>query len=213
MEEYEQYLIAFFQDRIQDYSPTWAVQLLANSSQDYRAIVKAVDETVAIWYTPVEWFSDDVLPVAYQAVPKEWVAFHDTEVFIAPIYDLRPGIGYLETVFGRNLSGSRIANLENPGGFVTKCAGTNSEIPDVERTLATWESPKQLQEQFSWRPYEISSTIEPAKAKFTDFLGHFTMEEILAITLGLASADSWCLKPRAAGTAGIVEKDPLTVPT
>jgi hypothetical protein len=77
MEQCEQYLIAFFQERTRDYSPTWAVPLLVNSSQDYLAIVKGVNQTVDIWYSPAEWFGDNVLPVAYQGVPKEWVAFQD----------------------------------------------------------------------------------------------------------------------------------------
>jgi hypothetical protein len=41
---------------------------------------------VEIWYTPAEWFREDVLPVAYQAVPKEWIAFQDIEVVISPIF-------------------------------------------------------------------------------------------------------------------------------
>jgi hypothetical protein len=85
-----QNLVNLFQNRIQDYSRTCATPLLANSSQGYRIITKEVNETVEIWYTPVEWFSDEVLLVAYKAVPKEWVAFHDIEVFIAPIYYLKP---------------------------------------------------------------------------------------------------------------------------
>jgi hypothetical protein len=46
--------------------------------------------------------------------------------------------------------------------------------------------------------YDISSTFEPAKAKFMDFLGKFALEEMLVITLGLAPAESGCLKPWAA---------------
>jgi hypothetical protein len=84
---------------------------------------------------PVEWFSDDVLPVA----------FRDVELFIAPIYDLSPGIGHLETVFGRTLSGARMENRENPGGFVTKCAGGDVEIPDIKRTRAVWDNPRKFQ--------------------------------------------------------------------
>jgi hypothetical protein len=88
-----------------------------------------VGEKVEIWYAPMEWFSDDVLPIAYQAVPKYWVAFQDIEVFIAPIDDL-------EALFGRDLSGERIDNTENPGGFVIKSAGANAPSPDMQRTLA-----------------------------------------------------------------------------
>jgi hypothetical protein len=69
-----------------------------------------------IWYTLVEWFRDGVLPVAYQAVPKEWIAFQDIEVLTTPIYDIKPGVGPLEMLFGRNLMGTRMENPENPGG-------------------------------------------------------------------------------------------------
>jgi hypothetical protein len=57
------------------------------------------------------------------------------------------------------------------------------------------ESPRQLQEQFNRRLYDIGSTDELAKAKFADFLGKFTMEEMLVITLDSAPAESGCLKP------------------
>jgi hypothetical protein len=125
----------FLQDRIQGYSPTWATPILANSSQNNRIIAKVVNETVPGWHAPVEWFIDEVLPVAYQAVPKEWVAFQDIEIFIAPIYDLKPGIGHLEMLFGRDLSGQRMATRENPGGFIMKYAGGNALTPDIDRTL------------------------------------------------------------------------------
>jgi hypothetical protein len=75
MEEHRQNLINIFQERIQNYFTTWAILLLVSSSQDYREIVKAVNETVESWYTPIDWLSDDVVSVAYQAVPKEWIAF------------------------------------------------------------------------------------------------------------------------------------------
>jgi hypothetical protein len=54
MEEYEQFLRAFFQEKIQNHSPAWAVPVLASSSQDYRVISKAANETVEIWYAPAE---------------------------------------------------------------------------------------------------------------------------------------------------------------
>jgi hypothetical protein len=144
--------------------------------QDYLTIAKAVNETVEIWCTSVEWFSDDVLPVACQARPKELVGFQGIDTFISQIYDLGPGAGHWETVFGRNLNGPRMANPENPRSSITKCSGANSEIQDFERTLEMWESLKQPQEQFNRRLYEISSTVEPANAK-------------LVITVGLGPAE------------------------
>jgi hypothetical protein len=152
---------------------------LANSSRDYRTVAKEVNGNVEIWYAPVEWSREYVLPIAYQAVPKEWIAFQDIEAFIAPIQDLRPGIGHLEILFGRNLSGCRRRNPENRDGFVTVCADSNFPIPDIQRTLLEWKNPKQPQEQFNRRLYEISSLVEPAQAKFPSFLGQFTTEEHL----------------------------------
>jgi hypothetical protein len=83
-------------------------------------------------------------------------------------------------------------------------SGSDEEIPNVERTLAVWESPRKLQEQFDPRLYEISSATEPANAKFPDFLSCFAKEERLVITLGLAPAESRCCKTWA---AVFIEKD------
>jgi hypothetical protein len=118
----------------------------------------------------VEWFGDNVFPVAYQAVPKDWITFQEMEIFIAPIHDLRPGIGHLEIIFGKELSAARIPNPENPGSYVTKCAGRDEGCPNVEITLAIW-----------------------------DILGPYTQEEMVAIRLGLAPAESGCLKPWSVG--------------
>jgi hypothetical protein len=60
-----------------------------------------------------------VLPIAYQAVAKEWIAFQDIETFIAPIYDLKDGTGHLDVLFGRQVGGCGRPNPENPGGCVT----------------------------------------------------------------------------------------------
>jgi hypothetical protein len=67
-----------------------------------------------------------------------------------------------------------------------------------ERTLSVWESPRKLQEKFGRRLYEISSLVDPDKARFASFLGQFTTEEMLTITLRLATAESASLKPLAA---------------
>jgi hypothetical protein len=66
---------------------------------------------------------------------------------------------------GRDLSGQRVAHPENPGRFVTKCAGGDVLIPNVERTLAVWANPKQIQEQINRRLCEISSMVDPVKAR------------------------------------------------
>jgi hypothetical protein len=128
-------------------------------------------------------------------VTKEWIAFQDIEAFIAPIYHLRPRIGRLDVLFGRLLNGLRVENPENQSGFVTKCAGSDSPIPTIQGTLSVWKNPKQLQEQFNWRLYEIIPLVGPAKAKFPSFLGQFATEEPLVVTVGSAPVDSCRLKP------------------
>jgi hypothetical protein len=66
-------MVNLMEERIQDDSPTWAVPVLANASRYHRTFAKVVNGNVEIWCTPAEWFRDDVLPVAYQAVPKKWI--------------------------------------------------------------------------------------------------------------------------------------------
>jgi hypothetical protein len=63
-------------------------------------------------------------------------------------------------------------NPQNPGGFVTKCTGS------------------ELQEQFHRSLYEISSLVEPAKANFARLLGQFSTEEMLIVTSGMRCSQS-----------------------
>jgi hypothetical protein len=86
-------------------------------------------------------------------------------------------------------------NPENPGGYVTMVSGKYESYQEVHRSLAVWEGPRRTQEQFSRRLYEIISKVEPAYAKSVEFLGLFTKEEVVAFTIGLAPAESGCLKP------------------
>jgi hypothetical protein len=55
-----------------------------------------------------------------------------------------------------------------------------------------------MQEQLNRRIYQLSSRVEPANAKFAEFLGQFTKEEIVIITLGFVPAESGCWRPWAA---------------
>jgi hypothetical protein len=64
---------------------------------------------------PVEWFGDNAIQVAYQAVPNERITYQGIEVSIAPPHDLRLGIGDIEVIFGGDLVGSRVPKPENPG--------------------------------------------------------------------------------------------------
>jgi hypothetical protein len=49
-----------------------------------------------------------------------------------------------------------------------------------------WDNLRQLQEQINSRLLEISSVVEPTKAKFPRFLGHFIPSEMLVVTVGIA---------------------------
>jgi hypothetical protein len=112
------------------------VPVLESTSQHYQLIAKAVNDTIELCYTPVESFGDNTLPVAYQAVPKEWIAYLGVEVFIAPLLDSNAGIGIAQTIFGGVLLGQLVPNQENPGGYITVVTGRNEEYPIVQRSLA-----------------------------------------------------------------------------
>jgi hypothetical protein len=86
LEEHKDDMQAHFQEKVRDLFPTWTVPILGSTSQDYRVIAKAINDTVEIWYTPGEWFRDNALPVASHAVPKAWVTFQGREIFIAPYW-------------------------------------------------------------------------------------------------------------------------------
>jgi hypothetical protein len=85
---------------------------------------------------PAEWFGDNTLPVAYQALPKEWITYQGVEVFIAPVLDSSTGIGHTQVIFGRVLVGNRIPNPENQGGYITVVTGKDEEYPVIQRSLA-----------------------------------------------------------------------------
>jgi hypothetical protein len=188
-------MVAYIRDRVEEYSPEWAVRILGSTSQHYDLIAKAVNDTIELWCTPVEWFKDNTLPVAYETVLKEWITYPGVEVFIAPVLDLKAGIEIAQAIFERELVGQRVPNPENPGGHITVVTGKDDEYPVVQRSFAIWEEPRQIHEQFNRRIFEISSRVEPANAKFAEFLGRYSEEEVITITLGLAPAESGCFRP------------------
>jgi hypothetical protein len=57
-----------------------------------------------------------------------------------------------------------------------------------------WEGPRQTQEQVNWRIYQIISRVEPANAKFAEFLGKFSKKETVVFALGMAPADTGYFK-------------------
>jgi hypothetical protein len=42
---------------------SWAIPILPCTFQHYQLAAKAVNDTIELWYTPVEWFGDNTLPV------------------------------------------------------------------------------------------------------------------------------------------------------
>jgi hypothetical protein len=128
---------------------------------------------------------------------KEWIIYPEVEVLIVPVLDSQIGIGHAQVIFGRSLIGDGITNSENPGGYVTVGAEKDEDCPNIQRSLAVWERPRQIQRQLNRRIFEISSRVGPANNKFAEPLSQSSKEEVSVITLGLAPAESGCFKPRA----------------
>jgi hypothetical protein len=83
--EHEEYFLAELTDQLVEYSPDWAVQILARVEHEYDLIAKTANDTMEFWYIPVLWASGRILPIAYQSIPKEWISYPGAECFIAPL--------------------------------------------------------------------------------------------------------------------------------
>jgi hypothetical protein len=75
----------------------------------------------------------------------------------------------------------RVPNPENPDGFAVIANASGEELALVAPSLANWENPRQLREQFNRRLADISSLVEPVQAKFPEFLGNFVKDDVLAL--------------------------------
>jgi hypothetical protein len=159
--------------------------------------MKYHDNELEMWYTSQERFDDNTLPVAYQVLPKEWVSLPGFETFIAPTYENNLGANIVSHICRATIEGTRAPNPENPDGFITTARIQGEPVPDVVRSLAIWEGPRKLQEQFNRRLADISSMIEPVQAKFPEFLGKFSCDELPVSTIGLAQTESECFNPWA----------------
>jgi hypothetical protein len=53
-----------------------------------------------------EWIGDNALPVAYQALPKEWVTITGMEIFIAPAFEANGGVKVIQHIFRASIDGS-----------------------------------------------------------------------------------------------------------
>jgi hypothetical protein len=101
-------------------------------------------------------------------------------------------IRILQHIFRASLEGRRVPNPENPGGFVTTANISGEPLPNIDRSLAVWEGPRQLQEQFNRRLTDIGSLVEPVQAKVPEFLGNFAKGDVLVSTIGPVPAESGC---------------------
>jgi hypothetical protein len=104
LDEYETFLTAYMQERIMELSSAWAAPILANTTQAYQFVAKVRDEEFEIWYIPQELFGDNMLPVAYQDLPKEWVTIPGMETFIAPTFEANGGVRESSTSLERQLT-------------------------------------------------------------------------------------------------------------
>jgi hypothetical protein len=141
---------------------------------------------------PQQWFGDNTLPVAYQALPKEWATMPGLEIFIAPIFKPKRCVEVIQHIFGATIDGVRVPNPENPDGYVVTANIRGESPPEVVRSLAIWEGVRQLQEQFNRRLANISSMVEPVQAKFHEFFGNFVRDGLLVSTIGISPAGSGC---------------------
>jgi hypothetical protein len=104
------------------------------------------------------------------------------------------GTSVPQRIFGGDIEGNRVANRENPGGYLTSVCKRGQKSMDIQKSLAIWEGPRQTQEQLDRRIADISSRVEPLNAEFADFLAQYSKEEMLVITLGLAPVESACFR-------------------
>jgi hypothetical protein len=65
---------------------------------------------------------------------------------------------------------------------------------EIQRSLAIWEGPGQIQGQFNRRIADVRRRVDPLNAKFVEFSAQCSKEEMLAITRGLAPVDSGCFR-------------------
>jgi hypothetical protein len=116
---------------------------------------------------------------------------------MAPTYEKNLGANIASHIFRATIEGTRVPNPENPDRFITTATIQGKPMPQVARSLAIWEGPRKLQEQFTRRLDDISSLIEPVQAKFPECLGEFSCDGLLISTIGLSSAESGCFNPWA----------------
>jgi hypothetical protein len=133
-------------------------------------------------------------PVAYQSVPKEWVAYGGIEVFTTPPFDPNDGLHIAKGIFRSDVEENRIPSPENPGGYLMSARKSDHEFMDVQRSLPIWQGQRHTQEQFNRRLADISGKGKQVNAKLAYFPDQYSKEEMLAVTLELASVESNCFR-------------------
>jgi hypothetical protein len=124
--------------------------------------------------------------IVHQAVLKEWITDPGVVVFIAPVLDSTLGIVHAQGISGRSLVRDRVPN---PGTRDAISLG-KMRIIQMYKSIAMWTGPRQAHEQFGRRIFEISGRVEPANARFAEFMSQFSKEEVVIITFGLTPAES-----------------------
>jgi hypothetical protein len=100
MEENEERILTHLTEQHVEYSPDRAVSILAGVEHKYYLAANSVNDALDPWYIPLVWVSDNVLPISYQSIPKERIAFMDAECFIAPPFEPATGDRIARTLFG-----------------------------------------------------------------------------------------------------------------
>jgi hypothetical protein len=86
----------------------------------YRTRAKIWEDALEIWYTSTDCSQEQSIPLADEAVPKEWIAGpEDVEFSIYPPFPADSGSRRAAWCFGPRLVGARFPNPENPGWYVT----------------------------------------------------------------------------------------------
>jgi hypothetical protein len=83
-------------------------------SQEYGLVANTFNDAIELSYTPQVWAGDNLLLVAYQSVPKDWIAYPGVDCFIAPALTPDSGINIAQGIFGEVLVGQLQLNPENP---------------------------------------------------------------------------------------------------
>jgi hypothetical protein len=194
IEEYGAHFVGYIMTALRALSPEWAQPLFSSAPQKYHTRSTLRNDGIELWYLSRIWAEDDSTPSAYQPVPKEWIVCPGAEYFITPVAGANEGLRAAERIFGSAVVGERIRNPENPGGFITRAAWSETDIPLPVRTQAQWHRPREIQEQVNRRIAEISSRIDPLNARAAEFLAECHKEEVLAITLGLVPVETECYR-------------------